>query len=369
MSPKITWLIFYLPSYQTTTQVSNYYKSNLTELDLEKIAATAPKQSPTPTTRQEPSFSTSVTLTPSTPVPVPTSMPTATPPTSAGIFREPTGIPHQPASAPTSTFPGRNVSAGKPLSSDGIIHSPPPPWSSPLPSTRPVSRISQPLSRSNHNATPSTRHPGYFVADTRPEYPPDFPHDPRVSYGKASDNVNLSRGPINQYGRPSESRQYPPATYSPSGTSSNGRDYRQLGPSHGSSPTVTHPNAMPPLGQNVRTAYAYPPAAGDHRNSMPISSPHNLRSPHMYPPEHSTYAGPRFTPPLYEDGRSPRYPYPPVRSEPLQRSPPSFIDHSGPSPKRRLDHPDYPYTFVSASPGASSSRTSSRPYRYCTEWD
>ncbi|KII84278.1 hypothetical protein PLICRDRAFT_359213 [Plicaturopsis crispa FD-325 SS-3] len=33
---------------KTTVQVSNYYKSNLSELELEKVAASAPKRSPTP---------------------------------------------------------------------------------------------------------------------------------------------------------------------------------------------------------------------------------------------------------------------------------------------------------------------------------
>ncbi|KAF8814793.1 hypothetical protein BYT27DRAFT_7334313 [Phlegmacium glaucopus] len=374
---------------KTTIQVTNYYKSNLTELDLERVAATAPKRSPTPAqreSRKELSYPTSITLTSSTPVPVPASMPTAALPMLApasAIFREPTGIPRQPTSAPTSTFPGRNVSAGKPLSSDGIIHSPPPPWSSPLPSNRPVSRISQPLSRPNHNATPNIRHPGYFAMDTRPEYPPDFPHEPRIPYGKPPDNVNLNRGPID-YGRSPESRQYLPATYSPPGISSNGRAYRPPGPSHGSSPIMAHQNAMPPLSQHVRTPYVYPPS-GDHRNSIPIPSLHNPpgRSPHMYPPEHSSYVG--FRPPLYEDGRSPgtRYPYPPIHPEPFQRSPPPFNAHSGPSLKRRLEppYPDYPTTLVASPAGASTSasssasnpnaaRTPSRPpYPHYSEWD
>ena len=356
--------------HQTTIQVSNYYKSNLTELDLEKVAATAPKQSPTPTHRESrkerktPGFPTSVTLTPSVPVPVPTSMPASTPPTLAPmtIFRESTGIPRQPTS-PTSTFPGRNVSAGKPLSSDGIIHSPPPPWSSPLPSSRPVSRISQPLSRPNHNVTTSIRHPGYFAMDTRPEYPPD----PRISYSKPPDNVNL---PIGQYGRseamqylhatysspedPSETRRYLHATYSPPEVSSNGRGYRPPGPSPDSGPIITHPNAMPPS-QNVRTPYVYPPT-GDHRNSMPIPSSHNPpgRSPHMYPPEHSTHVG---SPPLYEDGRTPsaKNTYPPTRPESVQGSPPHNT-HSGPSLKRRLDPPpyaDHPNTVVTSPTNSS----------------
>ena len=268
------------------------------------------------------------------------------------------GVPRQPTS-PTSTFPGRNVSAGKPLSSDGIIHSPPPPRSSPPPPSRPVSRISQPMSRPSHNVT--SGHPGYLAMDTRSEYP-----DPRTPYGKPPDNVNLSRGPIGQYGRPSEIRQYLPATYSPPGVSSNGRGYRPPGSSHDSSPIMTHSNAMAPLNQNVRTPYVYPPT-GDHRNSMPLPSSHNPtgRSPHVYPPEHSTY--------VYEDGRSPsaRYTYPPVRPESLQRSPP-FNTH-GPPLKRRLDPPysDYSNTIVTSPTSASSSaRTPSRPpYPYYSEWD
>lgn len=359
-------------------------------MDLEKVAATAPKRSPNPTKRKELSFPTSVTLTPSTPAPVPTSMSTTTAPMSApmtGTFRELTGIPHQTTTAPTSTFPGRNVSAGKPLSSDGIIHSPPPPWSSPLPSSRPVSRISQPLSRANHHVTPNAHHPGYFAMDTRPEYSPDFSHEPRVSYGKPPDNVNSSRGPISQYGRPSETRPHLPATYSPPGTSSNGRGYRPLDPSHGSSPIVTHPHTIPP--QNVQTPYVYPPT-GDQRNLIPTSSPHNpsSHSPHMYPPDHSTYVGFRFGPPSYEDGRSPsaRYAYPPIRPESLQRSPPPFNVH-GPPLKRRPhpsypSYPDYPTrkTFVTSPTGASTSasssasnhnatRISSRPPHYYSEWD
>lgn len=45
-------------------QVSNYYKANLTELSLERVAASAPKRSPTPEpdSRQERSFSTSHTV-------------------------------------------------------------------------------------------------------------------------------------------------------------------------------------------------------------------------------------------------------------------------------------------------------------------
>lgn len=380
------WLFLaYRGINQATIQVRCYYKRNLTELDLAKVAATAPKRSPSPThreSRKELSFPTSITLTQSTPVPVPTSMPTATPPKStpmSGIFREPTGIPRQPITAPTSTFPGRNVSAGKPLSSDGIIHSPPPPWSSPLPSSRPVSRISQPLSRPNHNVTPAIRHPGYFTMDTRAEYPPDSPHEPRISYGKPPDNVNLSHGPVSHYGRSSEPRQYLPATHSPPGVSSNGRAYRPPGPSHGPSPIMGHPNAMPPLSQHVRTPYVYPPT-GDHRNSMPMPSPHNPhgRSP-MYPPEHSSYVGFR---PLYEDGRSPstRYPYPPICQEPFQRSPPPFSAHSGPSLKRRLEppYPDYPNTLATSPAGASTNASSSTsnpnapsrpPYSYYSEWD
>jgi hypothetical protein len=35
-------------AYQTTIQVHNYYKSNLVELNLEEVAASAPKRSPTP---------------------------------------------------------------------------------------------------------------------------------------------------------------------------------------------------------------------------------------------------------------------------------------------------------------------------------
>ena len=205
--------------------------------------------------------------------------------------------------------------------------------------------------------------------DTRPEYPPD----PRISYGKPPDNVNLSRGPISQYGPPSETRQFLPATYSPPEVSSNGRGYRPPGPSHDSSPIMTHPNAMPPLSQSVRPPYVYPPT-GDRRNSMPMPSSHNPSgfSPHMYPPEHPTYVG---SPPLYEDGRSSssaRYTYPPVRPESLQRSPP-FNAHSGPSLKRRLDppYPDYPNTLVTSPTSASSSaRTPSRPsYPYYSEWD
>ena len=367
--------VSYLGWHQTAIEVSNYYMSG----ELEKVAAAAPKRPPTPTRkeRKTPAFPTSVTLTPSIPVPVPTSMPALTSPTSAPmtIFREPTGIPRQPTT-PTSTFPGRNVSAGKPLSSDVIIHSPPPPpWSSPLPSSRPVSRISQPLSRPNQNMTTSIRHPGYFAMDTRPEHPPGFPHDSRISYGKPPDNVNLSRGSIGQYARPSETRQYLPATYSPPGVSSNGQGYRPPGPSHDSSPIMTHPNVMPPLSQNVRTPYVYPPT-GDHRNSMPMPPSHNPpgRSPHIYPPEHSTYVGSRLTPPLYEDGRSPsaRYTYPPIRPESLQRSPP-FNTHSGPPLKRRLDppYPDYPNSIVTSPTSASSSaRTPSRPpYPHYSEWD
>jgi hypothetical protein len=45
--------------------------------------------------------------------------------------------------------------------------------------------------------------------DTSPEYP-----DPRISYGKPPDNVNLGRGPIGQYLL---------ATSSPPEVSSNGR--------------------------------------------------------------------------------------------------------------------------------------------------
>ena len=302
----------------------------------------------------------------------------------SGIFREPTGIPRQPVTAPTSTFPGRNVSAGKPSSSD-IIHSPPPPWSSPLPSSRPVSRISQPLSRPSHNVTPNIRNPNYFGMDTRPEYSPDIVHE-RISYGKPPDNVILSRGPIH-HGQPSETRQYPPATYSPPEISSNGRGYRPPGPSHGSSPVMAHSNAMPPLSQHARTPYVYP-STEDHRNSIPIPSPHNLpgRSPHMYPPEHSAYLGYRFTPPLYEDGRPPilRYPYPAIRQESFQRSPPPFdVVRSGPSLKRRLDppYPDYPNTLGTSPTGASTSASSSAsnpntarapsraPYPYYSEWD
>ena len=231
-----------------------------------------------------------------------------------------------------------------------------------------MSRISQPLSRPNHNVTTGIRHPGYFAMDTRPEYPPDFPH----SYGKPPDNVNLNRGSIGQYGRPSEARQYLPATYSPPGVSSNGRGYRPPGPSHGSSPIMTHSNAMTPLSQNVRTPYVYPPT-GDHRNSMPMPSSHNPpgRTPHMYPQEHSSYVGSRVTPPSYEDGRSPsaRYTYPPIRPETLQRSPP-FSDSSL---KRRPDppYPDYANTIVTSPTSASSSaHTSSRPpCPYYSEWD
>lgn len=36
--------------YQTTIQVNNYYRSNAAELDLDKVAAGAPKRSPTPET-------------------------------------------------------------------------------------------------------------------------------------------------------------------------------------------------------------------------------------------------------------------------------------------------------------------------------
>ena len=291
-------------------------------------------------------------------------MPALAPSTSAPManFRESTGVPRQPTS-PTSTFPGRNVSAGKPLSSDGIIHSPPPPWPSPPPPSRPVSRISQPMSRPNHNVTTGVRHPGYLLMDTRPEYPPD----PRISYLKPQDNANLSRGPIGQYGRPSETRQYLPSTYSPPEVSSNGRGYRPPDPGHDSSSIMSRSNAMAPLSQNVRPPYVYPPT-GDHRNSMPMPSSHNPpgRSSHMYPPEHSTY--------VYEDGRSPsaRYTYPPIRPESLQRSPP-FNTNSGPSLKRRLDPPysDYSNTIVTSPTSASSSaRTPSRPpYPYYSEWD
>jgi hypothetical protein len=229
-----------------------------------------------------------------------------------------------------------------------------------------VSRISQPLSRPNHNVT-SIRHPGYFAMDTGPEYPPDFPHEPRISYGKPPDN--------GQYGRPSEAGQYLPATYSPPGVSSNGRGYQPPGPSHDSSPIMPHSNAMPPLNQNVRSPYVYPPT-GDHRNSMPMPSSRNpfARNLSMYPPEHSTYAGSRLTPPLYEDGRSPnaRYTYPPIRPESLQRSP-LVNTHGGPSLKRQLDppYPDYPNTLVASPTSASSSaRTPSRPpYPYYSEWD
>ena len=331
--------VFTYRGYQTTIQVSNYYKNNLTELD---VAAAAPNRSPTPTQRKELGFPTSVTLTPSTPVPVPTSMPASTQPKSvptSGVFLESVEIPRQPTTAPTSTFPERNVSAGKPLSSDGIVHSPlPSPW------YRSVSRISQPLSRPN----PSIR-PGYYAMDTRPEYPSAFPHDPRILSGKPLDNVNLGRGSIAQYEQPTETRQYLPASYSPTGS---GRGYRPPGPSHGSSP-------MLPSSQNVRTPYVYPP---------PRTSPWGRSR--LYPPEHSTYVGFRFTP---EAGRSSsaRHSYPPIHPESLQGSPPPVSAHSGPSLNRRLEppYPDYPNTLVT-SPTTSSTRTPSRPpYPHYSERD
>lgn len=43
------------PSYQQTTiQVSNYYRSNLVDMNLAKVAASAPKRSPTPELREAP---------------------------------------------------------------------------------------------------------------------------------------------------------------------------------------------------------------------------------------------------------------------------------------------------------------------------
>ncbi|KAF8155607.1 hypothetical protein B0H34DRAFT_789745 [Crassisporium funariophilum] len=225
---------------KTTIQVSNYYKSNLILLDLEKVARSAPKRSPTPVHRDARKEHPGIVSPTSASGPTsPTMAPNVTPPVLPFFFGSAENQ-HPPSSAPA--YPERRIS------SDGMHYPPQPPWSAQHSASKPRgSYLSPPISRPNHHATPEIRRPSlYGMAPRGVSYP--YPPNPDSRNHEPQHDGDMRSGPHSPQAQMRQMPPYPPNRYGRSMSGSYGS------PSHGTTPSMSPP---------MRPPYLYPTTHGN----------------------------------------------------------------------------------------------------------
>jgi hypothetical protein len=304
----------YTGTCQTTIQVSNYYKNNRRELDLERIAANAPKRSPSPPMGNLLWLEQRFGLT--TPTPTPRLAP------HSG------GRGSSPPPPPMSSLAFESNRNGPPLNSSSIsILGYPPSLSRPPQKTQlPMARLGSGFAdfgRSNiYNSPPSrnSSHPYVNPPDSGGGYallPPKL--SGLVSNRRLSDAASRDRQQRPYPGHAFGPR--PPLVPPPVPTPSNGRSGYNGSNSNGNSNNTpaTGPNVTPIIHSPTGMSPPLPPMQAVHPYFPPphphTASPHH--NPYFPPTAPVMHHDPRVGPPLQNVSWPP--PPPPPLKGPFER--------------------------------------------------